>query len=279
MSNVSFKKFVSFVNLEGDVSDEQINEIFGLFKNNDKVEKLKKERERLKGMSDKKKAELDQALKDFKDGKKTMPKGALSHDVWDDALSGDDKAALARHDKDMARQAEKDKAEKDSGPKNRTGRNFYEAITTVKTITKPAYYRESALTAKFKAKLEKIAAENDVNVEYGKPRFDQNEGEKFVNVKLTGTRAAIKIVAQKAPLVMNDDSLNEGSDATIKAIKLKIDPDMTDAEIWNFIENQDEVTIEDFEKKGDTLYLYPYIDIEVNHPKLKGMQQRLQRMI
>lgn len=194
MSNVSFKKFVSFVNLEGDVSDEQINEIFGLFKN-DKVEKLKKERERLKGMSDKKKAELDQALKDFKDGKKTMPKGALSHDVWDDALSGDDKAALARHDKDMARQAEKDKAEKDSGPKNRTGRNFYEA------------------------------------------------------------------------------------DATVKAIKLKIDPDMSDADIWNFIENQDEVTIEDFEKKGDTLYLYPYIDIEIGHPKLKGMQQRLQRMI
>lgn len=188
MSNVSFKKFVSFVNLEGDVSDEQINEIFGLFKNNDKVEKLKKERERLKGMSDKKKAELDQALKDFKDGKKPnteLPKGAQ------DALDSRDRKMLAKMDKE----ADRKEAEKKAGPKNMTGRNFYEA------------------------------------------------------------------------------------DATVKAIKLKIDPDMSDADIWNFIENQDEVTIEDFEKKGDTLYLYPYIDIEIGHPKLKGMQQRLQRMI
>ena len=194
MSNVSFKKFVSFVNREGDVSDEQINEIFGLFKNNDKVEKLKKERERLKGMSDKKKAELDQALKDFKDGKKPnteLPKGAQDKATWDDALDSRDRTMLAKMDKE----ADRKEAEKKAGPKNMTGRNFYEA------------------------------------------------------------------------------------DATVKAIKLKIDPDMSDADIWNFIENQDEVTIEDFEKKGDTLYLYPYIDIEIGHPKLKGMQQRLQRMI
>ena len=122
MSNVSFKKFVSFVNLEGDVSDEQINEIFGLFKNNDKVEKLKKERERLKGMSDKKKAELDQALKDFKDGKKPnteLPKGAQDKATWDDALDSRDRTMLAKMDKE----ADRKEAEKKAGPKNMTGRN------------------------------------------------------------------------------------------------------------------------------------------------------------
>ena len=44
----SFKKFVEFVSLEDDPTDEQITEIFGIFQNNDKAEKLKAEREKLR---------------------------------------------------------------------------------------------------------------------------------------------------------------------------------------------------------------------------------------
>lgn len=99
MSDLTFKKFVDFVNLEGDVSDDQINEIFGLFRNNQKLDKLKKEREKLKGMSAQKKAELDQALKDFKDGKKPTPKGAIALADLEDALSADDRKFLAKRDR------------------------------------------------------------------------------------------------------------------------------------------------------------------------------------
>jgi hypothetical protein len=103
MSDLSFKKFVQFVELDGEPSDEQINEIFGLFRNNQKLDKLKKEREKLKGMSDAKKKALDQALADFASGKKKTQaqsdKGVVSNDDLDAALGADDRKFLAKRDR------------------------------------------------------------------------------------------------------------------------------------------------------------------------------------
>lgn len=103
MSDFSFKNFVRFVEIDGEPTDEQINEIFGLFRNNAKLDKLKKEREKLKGMSAAKKAQLDKALQDFKDGKKTPDaekvRGAIANLDWDDALDSRDRKFLAKRDR------------------------------------------------------------------------------------------------------------------------------------------------------------------------------------
>lgn len=103
-----------------------------------------------------------------------------------------------------------------------SGFKLVEGIEPVKTISKFAYYRESAVTASLKKKLEKAGKEFDVTVTYGKPKADRFEVEKFVNIKLTGTRNSIKQVAAQAGLQMNDDSLNEaGRTFTIKNDKIK----------------------------------------------------------
>lgn len=47
MAEITFKKFNQFVSMENDPTDEQITEIFGVFKNNDKLDKLKKTRQEL----------------------------------------------------------------------------------------------------------------------------------------------------------------------------------------------------------------------------------------
>jgi hypothetical protein len=123
MSKVSFKKFNEFVETGDELSDEQINEIFGLFRNNAKLDKLKKERERLKGMSSEKKKELDAALAAWAAGdkKKVTPAakaaGANDDADWDDVLDSRDRKVLAKQDK-----------VNDLKAKNQTGRRAYEAL-------------------------------------------------------------------------------------------------------------------------------------------------------
>lgn len=56
--SISFKNYVEFVSLD-EADDEQITEIFGLFQNNSKIEKLKAERDALK----KKMADREEARK------------------------------------------------------------------------------------------------------------------------------------------------------------------------------------------------------------------------
>jgi hypothetical protein len=128
MSKVSFKKFVEFVESDDEFTDEQINEIFGLFRNNTKLDKLKKEREKLKGMSAQKKAELDKALQDFKDGKRKDGKPTTDTTIddatLDDVLSSHDRKHLAKMDKPNDRMRGDNHG---GGSKNRTGRNFYES--------------------------------------------------------------------------------------------------------------------------------------------------------
>lgn len=59
MLKVSFKQFSTFVDLPEEASPEQIQEIFGLFKNNEKIDVLKKKRDELKAQQDSKKKELE----------------------------------------------------------------------------------------------------------------------------------------------------------------------------------------------------------------------------
>lgn len=47
MASFTFKNFLSFVENEEELSDEQICEIFGIFRNNDKVEKLRQQKREL----------------------------------------------------------------------------------------------------------------------------------------------------------------------------------------------------------------------------------------
>ncbi len=197
MSKLSFKTFAKFVDLEGEVSDEQINEIFGLFKNNSKVEKLRKEREKLKNMSAEKKAQIDRALQDFASGDKPLPAGAHKDVTWDDILSVGDRKVLKRQDKY--------RDEKDNTPKNKTGKNFYESNSQEKDVVQEA-----------------------------------------------------------------------GEQPTVKAFKIKAKRGLSNASIWEFIESQAFITIEDFELKGSTLYLYPLSSHHLAAPYIKDAQKALQ---
>jgi len=190
--SLSFKKFIQFVELDGEVSDEQINEIFGIFKNNAKVDALKKEREKLKGMSADKKAKIDQALKDFAAGKKPKA-GSDQYTDWDDVVGGADKTALDREDKAKRREA-------DNSPKNKTGRNFYE------------------------------------------------------------------------------EDLSEGK-VNVKAFKVEVPSGITDSAIWDFIEDQSVVTIEDFERKGNVVYFYPHFDHDYDPHMAGAMQAAFNRFV
>jgi len=70
---ISFKKYVDFMTVQEDPTDEQIVEIFGLFKNNQKIEKLKADREKLKQDTAKKVADWREK-KELEKSEKEMPK-------------------------------------------------------------------------------------------------------------------------------------------------------------------------------------------------------------
>lgn len=102
MSGFSFKQFQTFIDLEGEVTDEQINEIFGIFRNNSKLQKLRSEREKLKGRSVEKSAEIDAALKKFG----TNKQGVISNDDLENALDPADRKRLSHDDKTRAKEIE-----------------------------------------------------------------------------------------------------------------------------------------------------------------------------
>jgi hypothetical protein len=99
---------------------QEVNEIFGLFKNNAKIEKIRKEREKLKNQSAAKKAELDKALKDFAAGRKPTPAGAIALNDLEDALSADDRKFLAKRDRMAAESLKEDVAKNPNLPDNFT---------------------------------------------------------------------------------------------------------------------------------------------------------------
>jgi hypothetical protein len=98
MVDISFKKFLSFVSSDEHMSDEQITEIFGLFKNNAKLDKLKAEREKLKAAKEAKGKELDKALHAWKTDKK-VNSGVISDDDLHQSLGAGDRKALYKSDK------------------------------------------------------------------------------------------------------------------------------------------------------------------------------------
>jgi hypothetical protein len=63
MSNITFKQFNTFMSIEGEPTDEQINEIFGVFKNNKKIDDLKKKRAELTAAQKADKARKDAIMK------------------------------------------------------------------------------------------------------------------------------------------------------------------------------------------------------------------------
>jgi TusA-related sulfurtransferase len=86
MAEITFKKFNTFIDTAETLHDEQINEIFGFFNNDAKLEKLKAEKERLKAERAAKGKAIDRALMNMKNGKKL---GVISDD--DIAASMNDK--------------------------------------------------------------------------------------------------------------------------------------------------------------------------------------------
>lgn len=92
----SFKHFVQL--LDSELDDSQLNEIFGFFKNNEKVNKLRKDREALvktKKMTD---DELKAAMDAWAAKSKTP--GKISDDDLEAALSPGDRRVLSRMDRE-----------------------------------------------------------------------------------------------------------------------------------------------------------------------------------
>lgn len=243
--SISFKKFIEFVEFDGDVSDEQINEIFGLFKNNQKIDKLRKEREKLKGMSAEKKAELDQALKDFAAGRKTAVtdrvKGALKDVDWDDVLGADDRKYLAKRDR-MATEA--------------ANSTLQHALDMIKRAGFP--YKGKTLDA--------------LRKEHAKELLDNDYVDQW-HMRVSDALGMSR---------MNKDALEklvESAVPKVKAFKVEVPKQTTDEQILNFIEDQSVVTIEYFNRKGNTVYFYPYFEHDYDPHMTGAMQAAFNRFI
>lgn len=351
MSKVSFKKFVEFVESDDEFTDEQINEIFGLFRNNTKLDKLKKEREKLKGMSAQKKAELDKALQDFKDGKRKDGKPttdtAIDDATLDDVLSSHDRKHLAKMDKYNDRMRGDNHG---GGSKNQTGRNFYESAAKTyyvhvddngrPTGPKARYegtdkYGYASLKAAIKscpagASVEerfnsgsndwagRMMGEKNKNgdwTSYVKEdrtgrNFYESSASKYFTVTLDDVTSMdiawervmddirhadevddndvyrfCKRAARELDLSEHDFNelrgaveqylekhVKESKGPTVKAFKIQIPQGLTDSAIWDFIEDQSIVTIEDFTREGTTVYLYPHFERDFDAGSARDMQ-------
>lgn len=119
----------------------------------------------------------------------------------------------------------------------------------------------------------------ELRSKYSSLRAEANRLEALLKKQQKVDEAVLKDPKSKQSDIKNKTGRNfyEAKEATVKAIKIKIHSTTTDEYIQRFIDDQTEVTVEDWERKGDTLYLYPYFDIEISEPRLIGMQQRLQR--
>ena len=276
--SLSFKKFMQFVDLDGEVGDDQINEIFGLFRNNAKVDALKKEREKLKGMSAAKKAELDQALKDFASGKKPKA-GSGQFTDWDEVVGGADKTALDREDKTKRKEA-------DNAPKNKTGRNVYESTDVDLQAIVDELKKSARINAAHVSRHERAV------------EVETKKGD-LVSFKLYNGKLYAWVQGQKNDIDCGDigstakdildflrginkswyreydehfnEGLNEGK-VNVKAFKVEVPPGITDSAIWDFIEDQSVVTIEYFERKGKVVYFYPHFDHDYD-PHMAGAMQ------
>jgi uncharacterized protein YfeS len=98
----SFKQFIQL--LDSDLNEEQLNEIFGLFRNNkeqnaQKIADLRKQRAALAGKKKMTDAELKAAMDAWAAGQKKVP-GKISHDDLEAALSANDRKALTRMDRE-----------------------------------------------------------------------------------------------------------------------------------------------------------------------------------
>ena len=91
---LTFKQFVN-------ADEDQITEIFGFLKKETPAEILAK-RKNARKISPETRKKIDQALADFKAGKRNAL-GAISDEDLDSVLSPGDRAALARHDREVSK--------------------------------------------------------------------------------------------------------------------------------------------------------------------------------
>lgn len=69
------------------------------------------------------------------------------------------------------------------------------------------------------------------------------------------------------------ESVNE--DNNVKAYKLTVPSDITESELWDWVEAQEVVTIEDIKKTGTTLYVYPHFGDKYSDATLNKLKKSL----
>lgn len=277
--SLSFKKFIEFVEFDGDVSDEQINEIFGLFKNNQKIDKLRKEREKLKGLSAEKKAELDQALKDFAAGRKTAVtdrvKGALKDVDWDEVLSPEDRKYNAKRDR-MATEETSDIGAKFKQILKKLmphdGMDISDVIVdssgvefTIKADFKEHHPSMVGFQKNIKPEFSRIGFEKDP---FDGRYYQLDAAEPLTDEQIKSIKKALKSV-----------NLDESKAINVKAFKVEVPKDTTDQQIYDFIEDQSVVTIEHFDRKGNVVYFYPHFEHDYDPHMTGAMQAAFNRFI
>lgn len=61
----------------------------------------------------------------------------------------------------------------------------------------------------------------------------------------------------------------------LKAYKIPYPKGASIEQVWDWVEDQDVVTIENIEKKGNTLYVYPHFEDKYNEDTLEGLKQSI----
>lgn len=61
----------------------------------------------------------------------------------------------------------------------------------------------------------------------------------------------------------------------VKAYKLTVPSDVTESDLWNWVEDQEVVTIEDIKKEGSTLYVYPHFGDKYSDATLNKLKKSL----
>jgi len=109
MADISFKQFLTIVDQDTEPTAAQLDEIFGIFRNNAKLDKIKKQQAELhakrKELRDKKAAALTKKDTGWS-GSLGAPKGGIADADWDNALDSRDRKFLAKKDRmNMATEA------------------------------------------------------------------------------------------------------------------------------------------------------------------------------
>jgi hypothetical protein len=155
---------------------------------------------------------------------------------WDEVLSADDRSANYRHDRRMKNES-------------RTESSKYFNVELDDTVASDIAWERVLddirhTTAPDNDDVYKFCKNAAQELDLSEHDFNELRGAVEEYVKKHGERFNVK--EAKAP--------------TVKAFKIEIPQGLTDSAIWDFINDQSVVTIEDFERKGNIVYLYPHFE-------------------